>query len=313
MPQLKVVKSRSPSALDRLVDDYLVHCRAAGLSPKTVKFSYGYPLSYVFLPWCAERGITDIAQMTNRVLDRLAAELNEKGGARGPLSKSSIWTYLKAINRFLAWAKEEGEGTGAKAPVPRLTQKVIEVLSRDEIKRMEDAAQSSRDELIVRILGDTGLRVGELVALRTSDLRQESRQYTLRVRGKGGRERLVPITSELHRRLTRYIASKRPTDSASERVFLSLRKVGDDYVPLTESGVQQLIHDLAEKAGIKRRVHPHLFRHSAATFLLQQGMNPLLVAQVLGHSSLAMIQKVYAHLSVSDASAAMMKALRPDA
>ena len=313
MPQLKVVKPRTSSALEKLVDDYFVHCRAAGLSPKTVRFGYGYPLSFVFLPWCAEHGVTDVAQVTNRELDRLGADLNEKGGKRGQLSKHSIWTYMKAINRFLAWAKEEGEGSGARAQLPRLTQKVIEVLSRDEVKRIENTAQNERDELIVRILGDTGLRVGELVALRISDIRQESRQYTLRVRGKGDRERLVPITPELHRRLTRYIATKRRANSASDRVFLSRRKVQDQYEPLTEAGIQQLIRDLGQRAGIERRVHPHLFRHSAATFLLQQGMNPLLVAQILGHSSLAMIQKVYAHLTVADASAAMMKALRPDA
>jgi integrase/recombinase XerD len=61
--------------------------------------------------------------------------------------------------------------------------------------------------------------------------------------------------------------------------------------------VQPLIRDLGEKAGIRQRVHPHLFRHAAATYMLQRGMNPLLVAQVLGHSSLVMIQRVYAHLT----------------
>jgi integrase len=61
-----------------------------------------------------------------------------------------------------------------------------------------------------------------------------------------------------------------------------------------------------------KRVHPHLFRHSAVTFMLQRGMNPLLVAQMLGHTSLAMIQRVYAHLTPTDAHQALMQALRTD-
>jgi len=73
-----------------------------------------------------------------------------------------------------------------------------------------------------------------------------------------------------------------------------------------------MIRDLGERAGSGKRVHPHLFRHSAATYMLQRGMNPLLVAQVLGHSSLAMIQRVYAHLTPTDAHQALMQVLRAE-
>jgi integrase/recombinase XerD len=73
-----------------------------------------------------------------------------------------------------------------------------------------------------------------------------------------------------------------------------------------------MIRDLGEQAGIRERVHPHLFRHSAATYMLQRGMNPLLVAQILGHSSLAIIQSVYAHLTPNDAHQALMEVLRPE-
>ena len=73
-----------------------------------------------------------------------------------------------------------------------------------------------------------------------------------------------------------------------------------------------MIRGLGEKIGLKKRVHPHLFRHSAATYYLQRGMDSLLVAQILGHSSLQMIQKVYSHLSPTDAHAALVAALRVD-
>jgi integrase len=76
--------------------------------------------------------------------------------------------------------------------------------------------------------------------------------------------------------------------------------------------VQQIVRDLAEKVGLPQHVTPHVFRHSAATWMLRRGMNPLLVAQVLGHSPLDMIQKVYSHLTPNDAHRELMAALRGD-
>lgn len=311
MPAPKLVKlAAPPSALEKLVDDYLASCRASGLSPKTIKFSYGYPLRSVLLPWSAQQGIVDVTELTNRRLDALSGSLQDSGNKQAELSKATVWTYMKAINRFLAWAKEEGELVDARARLPKLDHKVIEILTREEIGAMEHAAANERDALIVRLLADTGMRVGELVALRTNDLIDKNRQHLLRVKGKGGRERFVPIMPGLFRRLQRYAINKRPTDAAGTRLFISTRRASTGlYEPMTESGVGQMIRDLAERAGIERRVHPHLFRHSAATYYLQRGMDSLLVAQLLGHTSLAMIQRVYSHLNTSDVHEALLRAL----
>jgi integrase/recombinase XerD len=311
VPAPKLVKlSAPPSPIEKLVDDYLASCRAGGLSPKTIRFSYGYPLSSVFLPWCADEGIKDVSEINNRRLDSLSARLQDTGHKRAELSKATVWTYMKAINRFLAWAKEEGEAVDAKGRVPKLQRKVIQVLSREEIDAMEHAAATERDAIIVRLLADTGIRVGELAALRTNDLIERSRQHLLRIRGKGGTERLVPILPALFRRLQRYATNKRPADATGNRLFISSRRSrAGMYEPMTESGVGQMIRDVAERAGIERRVHPHLFRHSAATYYLQRGMDSLLVAQLLGHTSLAMIQRVYSHLNTTDVQEALLRAL----
>jgi integrase/recombinase XerD len=311
---------RSP-AIERMVDDYLASCRAKGLSPKTIRHAYGYPLRGVFLPWCVEVGITATSELTTRLLERFSTKLMETGGKRGELSQNTVWSYVKAVRGFLAWAKAEGEGVDAEAKLPRLPHRHIEVLTRDEVQRIEDAADSERDKLIVRVLGDSGVRVGELVKLRERDLIQQSRtEAFLRVVGrsqgggaKGDKYRMVPMAPALAKRLLRYIERSRPADANTDRVFVSRRRSPNGgYEPITESGVQQMIRDVAERAGIRKRVHPHLFRHSAATFMLQRGMNPLLVAQVLGHTSLAMIQRVYAHLTPTDAHQALMQALRAD-
>jgi integrase/recombinase XerD len=307
--------------IEALVDDYLASCRARGLSPKTIKLAYGYPLKGVFVPWCVRVGVTRPVELTTRLLERFSAELMEAGGKRGELSQNTVWSYVKAVRGFLAWAKAEGEGVDAEAKLPKLPQRHIEVLTRDEVQRLEDAADSERDKLIVRVLGDTGVRVGELVKIRERDVIQQSRtEAFLRVVGrsqgggaKGDKYRMVPLSPALAKRLLRYVERSRPVDSNTDRVFVSRRRSANGgYEPITESGVQQMIRDLAERAGIRKRVHPHLFRHSAATFMLQRGMNPLLVAQVLGHTSLAMIQRVYAHLTPTDAHQALMQALRAD-
>jgi integrase/recombinase XerD len=311
---------KGPTNIEALLEDYLAACRAKGLSPKTVKLAYGYPLRGVFLPWCAREGISSPGELTTRLLERFSAELMEHGGKRGELSQNTVWTYVKAVRGFLAWVKAEGEKVDAEARLPKLPQRAIDILSREEVQRIEDAADSERDKLIVRIMADTGVRVGELVKLKIGDVVDQDRSAYLRIAGrsqgggaKGDRFRFVPLSPALARRARRYADRSRREEATSERLFLSRRRsASGGYEPITESGVQQMVRDLAEQAGIRKRVHPHLFRHSAATYMLQRGMNPLLVAQVLGHTSLAMIQRVYAHLTPHDAHQALMQVYRTD-
>jgi integrase len=242
------------------------------------------------------------------MLDRLSGELLENGNKHAQLSRHTIGSYLRSVNVFLTWAQAEGEPVGGKAKLPKPTKRLLEVLSREEIQALEDVAVTERDKLMVRILADTGIRVGELVNLTTKDLINRDRNLYLRVGGKTG-ERLVPIP-RLSRRLQKYVDRGRPRDVASDRIFISLkRRPGGDYGPLTPSGVEQLLQDLRQRAGITKRVYPHLLRHSYATWALARGMNPIMLAHILGHTSLAMIQNVYAHLTPRDAYQAMLQAL----
>ncbi|MHB8555296.1 MAG: tyrosine-type recombinase/integrase, partial [Candidatus Dormibacteria bacterium] len=164
----------APSPLARCVEDYLTSCRARGLSPKTLENSYGYPLRHVFLPWAAREGLAAPSDISGRALEKLAAELLDEGGRRGPLSRHSVHTYLRSVNQCLKWARAEGEAVPerAVAPLPSRPKNLPEVLSREQIATMEAAAATERDRLIIRLLADTGMRVGELVGLRTGDLLQ---------------------------------------------------------------------------------------------------------------------------------------------
>lgn len=311
MTRLEVVATAPPTQLARLVEDYLSSCRARGLSPRTVDGAYGFPLRRVLLRWCATEGIERLDQLDQRAFDRLTSSLLEKDSTRGgSFSRHSVHSYTRAIRGFLAWARKEGESVSGQPQLPRVQRKVIDVLSRDEVRRLEDAAVTDRDKLIIRLLADTGMRVGELCGLRGDDVVRRGREAYLKVRGKGGRERLVPLPPTLLRRLERHQRG-RPIDTSSDRLFLANRRApSGDFEPLTESGVGQLVGVAAARAGLRRRVHPHLLRHTFVTEMLRRGMNPKLVADIAGHSSLRMIEQVYAHLSSSDAYDAMVRLLK---
>ena len=103
--------------LGPLVEDYLTACAARGLSPKTLKDSYRFPLERVFLPLCAAEGMTSAGDVNKRALDRLSVQLLERGPSGKPLSRFSVNSYLNAVNLFLGWAAREGRfGNGA---IPR--------------------------------------------------------------------------------------------------------------------------------------------------------------------------------------------------
>jgi integrase/recombinase XerD len=300
MSTLKVVSQTTSTPLERLVEDFLASCRARGLSPATLKRGYALHLERVFLPWCAQNGITSVEQLDQRTIDRFSSKLLGDGGDKGQLSRFSVHTYVRTVGQFLSWCRKEGEAATGKPQLPRLPRRLLDVLSRTELAAMENAAPYERDKLIIRVLADTGLRAGELCGLRAEDLMRNDRRAYLKVQGKGLQERLVPLPPALVRRIDRYQRA-RPVDADTDRLFIGVRRtIGGGYEGLTPSGVLQLVHGAAERAGITKRVHSHLLRHSFATEALRRGMNPIQLARILGHNSLRMIESVYSHLTPDD-------------
>lgn len=311
MANLKVVQPKALSPIAALVDDFLAARRTEGRSLRTIGW-YEDTLRRELLPWCASEGITDTAQLTPALLGRYTTRLLDQGGARGPLSRATVRSYVKAIRGFLSWAADpEGGGVtvGAKPKLPQESHKVVDTLSREEILRMETVAKAERDKLLVRVLADTGIRLGELLGLRIQDIVEPRRgEYALKVHGKGDRERLVPLAPALHRRLRRYLAAREV--EGHDPVFVALRKGPDGrYPPAGKSGVEQAIRVLGQEAAIEKRVHPHTFRHSFATEWLRRGGNIISLQHVLGHADLTMIQSVYSHLDSSDDYKAAMAVL----
>src|SRR5439155_7217983 len=157
---LKVVEGTKPSALAGLVEEYL----DTGVKwSRRTRDQYEYNLTRVFLRWAEQAKLTEPEQLDERSLDRLHRHLADR------VKPATVHSYLRSVNQFLNWARKRGDVGEARAKLPALKRTMIEVLSRDEIARMEAACDAERDKLIIRTLADGGLRLNETLGLRTND------------------------------------------------------------------------------------------------------------------------------------------------
>jgi integrase len=294
------------------IDAFVGH-EAARISPRTAQNFYGYPLRSLLLPFCQGAGVREVGELGPEVVDRFAAELHGRTTRAGrPISRQTVLAYLKAVKHFLAWAQERGEPVDAgQVQLPRARRIRRDVLTPQEVQQLEEGARTERDKLIIRLMAEAGMREGEVASLRTSDMiAKEGRYFFLRVRGKTG-QRMAPVRAALYRRLRAYVEGKtgRPR-TRDDHVFIAeRRRPGGDYEPLTESGLYQAIKDAVARSGLKRRIYPHLLRHSAITDLAaRRHLHPGLVSEITG-VSVQVISQHYLHPTEEETWEAVMRAL----
>ena len=305
--RLRVVTQPSTD-LAALIDDYLAEKRAEGLSPHSISLIRSTLLD-TFLPWARDRRVTVVSQETLNAWSRYLLEEHKTRSGK-PLSKESIRTYMRNMKGLVGWAQKRGELGEMKVPMPKAPEVVKEVLSREEIRDMEDAASTERDKLIIRLLGDLGLRLGELLDLQTDDLKREKDERYLEVRGKGSRDRRIPLAPQLFTRLERYSRRPQAKRATTEHIFTTERKKDGAYEPLGTRAVQQMVKFTAEKAGITKRVHPHLFRHSAITWMINRQVPVDHIRRIVGHADLSLITGTYSHVQPSDLYQSMLDLIR---
>lgn len=310
---------KTPTAtvpLEQAIEDFVTYCRVRkGYSPRGADNSFGYPLRRIFLPWVQQqRAIEHVGDIDQGALDAYTLYLGERKTPKGTvIAPATRLAYLKALRYFLVWARERGEDVDPEGiGMPRLRRVQKDVLSDQEMQTLEDSARNERDKLLIRVMVETGARVGEVANLRVEDIVERDRRYPfLRLRGKTG-ERMAPISGQLHRRLRAYVAGKTGRrKSPSRGLFVADRRRAaySDVEALTPTGVYQAIKDAAKRAELDRaRVHPHLLRASAITRMCARGMHPALVSQVTG-VSVAVISMHYAYPSPAQSWEAAMKTL----
>jgi integrase/recombinase XerD len=268
-----------------------------GLAPKTVQ-AYSGDLRR-FVAHLERQGIEALADVRREHVTGFLASLERQGLA--PRSRARALVAVRRWLRHAGAAAAAGSDPCAGIALPRTGRKLPRVLRPDESAALIEAADPAtpiglRDRAMLEVLYGSGLRVSELVGLPLSAV--DLRAGLLRVRGKGGRERIVPLGAPGLAALASWLRDGRPAlerlERAREAVFLSTRGAA-----MTRQNFFVRLRELAARAGIEReRVSPHVLRHAFATDLLEGGADLRAVQSMLGHSDLATTQ-IYTHVSRS--------------
>jgi integrase/recombinase XerD len=212
-------------------------------------------------------------------------------------SQARVISGLKAFFRFLSLEEKIEEDPTALIEAPKISRKLPQVLTVDEIDKIISKIDLSKPEghrnrAIIEVLYSCGLRVSELTELRLSDINME--KGYLRVRGKGDKERLVPIGKRAIKEIRNYLYHRNSLlfiDEGSKDI-LFLNRRGNK---ITRVMIFTIIKNLSTLAGINKRISPHTFRHSFATHLVERGADLRAVQEMLGHESI-LTTEIYTHL-----------------
>lgn len=262
------------------------------LSPNTIE---AYRNDLAHLEAFMMRNNLKLEDVTLEQLHTFAASLHEYGIT--PRSQARVLSGVRSFFRFLVLDGVVESDPTELLEWPSLPEHLPVVLTLEEIDRIEDSidlskAEGARNRAIIEVLFSCGLRVSELVNMKLSDLYLEDR--VLLVRGKGNKERLVPVSSKAIADLKRWFF---------DRNLMKIKPGEDDYVFLNRRGAHLtrtmiliMVKRQAEEAGIKKTISPHTFRHSFATALLQGGADLRSIQAMLGHEKID-TTLVYTHIS----------------
>ena len=218
----------------------------------------------------------------------------------GARSRARILSSLRSYYGFLRMDEYLTDDPTEGIQSPKIGRHLPDVLALEEIDAMINAidlssAEGQRNRAMIEIMYSCGLRVSELCSLCLSDLYRE--EEFIKVSGKGGKQRLVPLSSRAIEELNAYLA---------ERSHVNIRPGCEDFIfiserrgkPLSRITVFHIVKELATLAGIEKSVSPHTFRHSFATHLLEGGANLRVIQSMLGHESISTTE-IYTHIDRS--------------
>ena len=288
------------SELQKLKREFLEYIEIEkGRALRTVE-NYDHYLS-VFLNYTKVRNpkdITDEAVREFRLwLNRQSAGNNKKSGQT--MSKKTQSFYLIALRMFLKYLSRRGiESLPVEhIELPKVTERSLDLISRPELQRLfeapdGDGLKTSRDRAILELLFSTGLRVSELCSL-TTDIDLSLGEFS--IRGKGGKVRVVFLSEEAKRAVDKYLKARKDMNDA---LFVQVGKEvkGKEASPLTRRSIERIVKHYAVKAGISKKVTPHVIRHMFATDLLSNGADLRSVQILLGHTNISTTQ-IYTHVT----------------
>lgn len=244
-----------------------------GFSPNTIK-TYVTSNS-LFLNWVKK----DPEQVTEQdIKDYLAHLISDKR-----ISASSIALKKAALKFLFDEILKKGI---VNLKTPKIPKHIPVVLTKEEVKRLIDSAGSYKSRVIIQFLYSSGLRLSELINLKINDLEIKEKIGWVR-KGKGNKDRMFILSDIIIKELEKYMLTLEPDEK-----YLFPGEKG----PISARNIQKIIENATEKAGIKKKVHPHMLRHCFATHLLEAGVDIRKIQELLGHSSLSTTE-LYTHIS----------------
>lgn len=283
--------TRVISDIEKVLDGYAAYIGLErGLSQNTV-IGYRFDIEK-FINYLKETG-TALRDVTLPILQQFVADMHDVGIS--PRSQARIVSGLKSFFKYLVMAGYTEENPSIMLETPNIGLHLPEVLTLEEIDRLENEIDTSttegvRNYAIIETLYGCGLRVSELVNLEIS--RVFLKDKYLMVNGKGSKERIVPMSDMVIDLISDYLKVRGDVIKPGEENVLYLSRRG---TRLTRQMIFTIIKRLATQAGIKKTISPHTLRHSFATHLLEGGANLRAIQQMLGHETIATTE-IYLHI-----------------
>mgnify|MGYP001233759566 FL=1 len=280
--------------MELFLKEYLSHLKLEkNLSENTLS-SYKNDIS-TFISFLSDYKISDPSDISTENLTAFFKTLKNIG-----LTSTSAARYFSSLKGFFLYLLKNNyiiKNPLEKISAPKLSKKLPEVLNINEVDKILAQPNVSdtlglRDKAILELLYACGTRVSELTNLKLSDLFLN--EEVIRVFGKGSKERLIPIGSSAIEWVGKYIKESRSVllriSKSGNYVFLNSRGS-----KLSRMGIWKIIDRYVKEAGIQKEVHPHTFRHSFATHLLEGGADLRAVQEMLGHADISTTQ-IYTHI-----------------
>ncbi|RMF48387.1 MAG: site-specific tyrosine recombinase XerD [Deltaproteobacteria bacterium] len=264
-----------------------------GLSKNTLE-AYGRDLAR-YLDFLEDQGVAAVAEIGTAHVIGYLRQLRDRGLSARSRARSLV--SLRQFHRYLYREGLSANDPTSRIEAPKNLPALPKTLSQDEVERLlavptGDTPLGLRDRAMLEVLYATGLRVSELVGLRMSQVHRDA--GFLRVLGKGGKQRIVPLGEVAADALDAYLDSGRPfllKGQNHDVIFLNRSGAG-----LTRQGFWKMMRRRAREAGIFRDISPHSLRHSFATHLLENGADLRAVQTMLGHADISTTQ-IYTHVT----------------
>jgi integrase/recombinase XerC len=275
--------------MKKLVEKFLRHLEIErGMSAHTIR-AYRKDLE-VFIVH-AQKNAADIEMIDVR---GFVAQQIKQG-----LTKTTAGRRLSTVRSFLKFLTREGylEANPAKlVTTPKAEKRLPTFLSVDDVFKLIEKPDTigfihARDRAILELLYSSGLRVSEVAGLNVEDV--NTREGLVKVRGKGRKERIVPLGSKAVEAIRGYLTEKILLKKKSKTLFLNKRGT-----ELSERGIRRIVVKYARLIGVSGQIGPHTLRHTFASHLLQAGADLRVIQELLGHASLSTTQK-YTHLDIT--------------